>query len=61
MPKSHSKFFYHIAYTGDGDKQSYILLDVLYEDLPYHTTHEVDITSPFVELEGLPLKVMVPL
>ena len=60
VPKSHSKFFYHIAYTGDGEKQSYILLDVLYEDLPYHTTHEVDITSPFVELEGLPLKVMVP-
>ena len=35
IPKSHSKFFYQIAYRNDTDAQSYILLDVLYEDIHY--------------------------
>ena len=59
IPKSHSKFFYHIAYKND-DKPAYILLDVLYEDLQYHATEEVEIKRPFIELDGNPLKVTVP-
>lgn len=60
IPKSHSKFYYHIAYKSETEQQSYILLDVLYEDLHYHTVKEVDIVSPFVALDGTPLKVFVP-
>jgi hypothetical protein len=32
VPKSHSKFFYQVAYKGAKDVESFILLDVLYED-----------------------------
>ena len=59
IPKSHSKLFYQIAYC-NSDKPSYILLDVLYEDVHYEQTNEVDIASPFLKLEGKPLKVRVP-
>lgn len=59
IPKSHSKFFYHIAYKND-DKPAYILLDVLYEDLQYYTTEEVEIKGAFIELDDVPLKVTVP-
>lgn len=31
IPKSHSKFFYQLAYTDKAEKEGYILLDVLYE------------------------------
>lgn len=60
IPKSHSKFFYHIAYRDGANKESYILLDVLYEDLHYLQTNEVEIVSPFVEHIGEPLSVFVP-
>lgn len=59
IPKSHSKFYYHIAYKSD-EKPAYILLDVLYEDLQYQTTEEVEIKGPFIELDSEPLKVTVP-
>lgn len=60
IPKSHSKLFYHIAYKAEDESMSYILLDVLYEDIHYHSTRLVDIDSPFVRQEGKPLKVEVP-
>lgn len=60
VPKSHSKFFYQIAYTDGNNTPSYILLDVLYEDIHYHQTEQVDIKSPFIQLDGEPLKVIVP-
>lgn len=59
IPKSHSKFFYRVAYK-NGDSSSYILLDVLYEDLQYQAVEEVEIKGPFIELDGEPLKVIVP-
>lgn len=43
IPKSHSKFFYQIAYRNDTDAQSYILLDVLYEDIHYFQTRQIAI------------------
>lgn len=60
VPKSHSKFFYRIAYQGDTDVNPYILLDVLYEDMQYSHTQQVAINCPFIRLEGAPLMVMVP-
>lgn len=60
IPKSHSKFFYQIAYRNDTDAQSYILLDVLYEDVHYLRTRQIAIDSPFIRLEGEPLMVTVP-
>ncbi|MCM1170044.1 MAG: nucleotidyl transferase AbiEii/AbiGii toxin family protein [Bacteroides sp.] len=60
IPKSHSKFFYKIAYRNDTDVQSYILLDVLYEDVYYSQTRQIPIDSPFVRIAGDPLRVTVP-
>lgn len=51
IPKSHSKFFYQIAYRNDTDAQSYILLDVLYEDIHYFQTRQIAIDCPFIRLE----------
>lgn len=60
IPKSHSKFFYQLAYTDKASKEGYILLDVLYENCHYQNTLEIPIVSPFIEIEGEPLKVHVP-
>ena len=60
IPKSHSKFFYRIAYRNDTDAQSHILLDVLYEDVHYLQTRQTAIDSPFIRLDGEPLMVTVP-
>lgn len=60
VPKSHSKFFYQVAFKGQTDATSFILLDVLYEDCHYQKTNTVDIVSPFIELDGEPMKVNVP-
>lgn len=60
IPKSHSKFFYQLAYTDKAAREGYILLDVLYEDCHYRNTLEIPIISPFIEIEGDPLNVRVP-
>ena len=60
VPKIHSKFFYQVAFKGQSDVTSFILLDVLYEDCHYHKTNAIDIVSPFIKLDGEPLKVVVP-
>ena len=60
VPKCHSKFFYQVAFKGQSDAKSFILLDVLYEDCHYHKTNAIDIVSPFIKLDEEPLKVFVP-
>ena len=60
IPKSHSKFFYKIAYRNDTEAQSYILLDVLYEDIHYFQTQQIAIDSPFIALDDAPFMVTVP-
>lgn len=60
IPKSHSKFFYQLAYTGKESGEGYILLDVLYEDCHYSDTLEIPIISPFIDIDGEPPKVRVP-
>ena len=60
IPKSHSKFFYQVAYKGESSEQSFILLDVLYEDCHYMQTQRVAVESPFVETIGEVAYVTVP-
>ncbi len=51
IPKSHSKFFYQVAFNADTNKESYILLDVLYEDCHYQQVQEVEIKNALIEME----------
>lgn len=60
VPKSHSKFFYQISYLDESDQESYILLDVLYEDSHYQEVNEVKVVNQFIELEDEPSTVKVP-
>jgi hypothetical protein len=60
VPKSHSKFFYQVAYKGARDLESFILLDVLYEDCHYAQVQEMEIVSPFIATEGEKNHVIVP-
>lgn len=60
VPKSHSKFFYQVAFKADMDRTSYILLDVLYEDCHYQQVERVPIQSELIEMIGECLLVKVP-
>lgn len=60
VPKSHSKFFYQVAFLDDESRQESILLDVLNEDCHYEKVMELPIESPFLALEGAPSIVKVP-
>ncbi|MCF0184725.1 MAG: nucleotidyl transferase AbiEii/AbiGii toxin family protein [Bacteroidaceae bacterium] len=60
IPKSHSKFFYQVAFKAESNATSFILLDVLYEDCHYMDTQMVAIESPFVESIGDKVYVRVP-
>ena len=60
VPKSHSKFYYQIAFRADSEATSFILLDVLYDDCHYLNTQTVAIESPFLETIGDKVYVQVP-
>ncbi|MBR4690165.1 MAG: nucleotidyl transferase AbiEii/AbiGii toxin family protein [Bacteroidales bacterium] len=60
VPKSHSKFFYRVAYQNDNEETSFILLDVLYEDCHYIAPQKVEIKNPLIEIVGTPNTVQVP-
>lgn len=60
VPKSHSKFFYQVAFKADMDRTSYILLDVLYEDCHYQQVERVPIQNELIELIGDSPLVSVP-
>lgn len=60
IPKSHSKFFYQIAYTDRANQESYILLDVLYEDTHYYKVNQTEVLNQFIELDSEPSIVKVP-
>lgn len=51
-PKSHSKFFYQVAFKAGMDKTSYILLDVLYEDCHYNQIEQMPIQNDLIEMIG---------
>lgn len=60
IPKSHSKFYYNVAFLDDSDRQESILLDVLNEDCHYEKVVEVPIESPFLKIENPVSMVKVP-
>lgn len=60
LPASHFKSFYELAFGGVDEDESFIRLDVLYEDNPYDNTLLLPIDSPFLIQSGEPLKVRVP-
>lgn len=60
IPKSHSKFFYKIAYLDGVDRNENILLDVLNEDCHYNEVVTLPIESPFIRMEGATNSVKMP-
>lgn len=60
VPKSHSKFFYKVAFKSDLDRTSFILLDVLYEDCHYQKVQRIAIENEFIETVGEKVFVNVP-
>lgn len=60
IPKSHSKFFYKVAFNADTNNESYILLDVLYEECHYQQVQEVEIKNALIEMDGNPSWVKIP-
>ena len=57
VPKTHYKFFYTSAVES---KESYILLDILFEQIPYNRIIELPITNIFLATEGEDRTVCVP-
>ena len=57
VPKVHYKFFYTSAVE---NKESYILLDILFEQIPYNRIIELPITNIFLATEGEDRTVRVP-
>lgn len=60
IPKTHSKFFYKLAFRDNDARLGSILLDVLYEESRYNKVARVPIMSPFIKLEGEPQMVNIP-
>lgn len=60
IPKTHSKFFYKIAYLDGVDKSETILLDVLNEDCHYNEIVTLPIESPFIKMDGAVNRVKMP-
>ena len=60
IPKSHSKFYYQVAFLDDSQRQESILLDVLNEDCHYEQVLEIPIDSQLLKIEGTPNTVKVP-
>ncbi len=60
VPKSHSKFFYRIAFQDNDANTGNILLDVLFEDTHYHKIQRLPLISPFIQWDGEPVMVNLP-
>ncbi|MBR1798490.1 MAG: nucleotidyl transferase AbiEii/AbiGii toxin family protein [Bacteroidales bacterium] len=57
IPVCHYKFYYTSAVEG---KESYILLDILFEDNPYNSLVEIPIDNVFVDTQAPAINVKVP-
>jgi hypothetical protein len=57
LPKQHYKFFFNSVIQ---EKESHILLDILYENNPYPRLQEVDIRSRLVLTDGRITRVLCP-
>ena len=60
IPKSHSKFFYRVAFKDNEAHPGNILLDVLFEDSHYNKVQHLPLKSPFIEFDGEPTIVNIP-
>lgn len=52
IPKTHSKFFYQVAFLGENSHQECILLDVLNEEIHYENVLQLPINLPFFKVDG---------
>ncbi len=57
LPKQHYKFFFHSVIQ---NKESHILLDILFDDNPYSVLSKVDLHTPILATEGSPSQVYCP-
>jgi len=57
LPKQHYKFFFNSVIQ---EKESHILLDILFEENPYPRLHEVNLSSSLVSLEGDITRILCP-
>ncbi|MAT45478.1 MAG: hypothetical protein CL609_24380 [Anaerolineaceae bacterium] len=57
LPKQHFKFYFQSVIQ---EKESHILLDILFEKNPYPKLYSVDIKSSLVSLDGQATKVVCP-
>jgi predicted nucleotidyltransferase component of viral defense system len=59
IEKAHYKFFYKPCFKTHSEEE-YILLDILFENIPYRKLTETEIISPFLALQGEQQTVIVP-
>lgn len=59
IEKAHYKFFYSPTYKTHSNEE-YILLDILFEKIPYSKLREIPIVSPFLYTQGEPETVILP-
>lgn len=57
LPKAHYKFFFQSVIQ---NKESQILLDILFEKNPYPMLAELSLETPLLAVEGDPVKVVCP-
>lgn len=57
LPKEHFKFYFRSVVQ---EKESHILLDILFQENVYHTSSNVEIQSPLITVEGQTTKVLCP-
>ena len=60
VPKEHSKFFYKVAFNEDLNRNSFVLLDVLYENCHYEKIERVAIAHDLIESIGEQVYVNIP-
>jgi len=59
IEKAHYKFYYTPAHQTHSQEE-YILLDILFESIPYQRTHELPVSSSLLVLKSEPVFVNVP-
>lgn len=57
LPKQHYKFFFHSVIQ---NKESHILLDILFDENPYPVLEKVEIHTPLLSIEGKATLVSCP-
>jgi predicted nucleotidyltransferase component of viral defense system len=59
IEKGHYKFFFTPIYQTNR-KEDYIMLDILFEDIPYQNIIETPLKSPFIDTNDKPLMINTP-